>query len=124
MASTSRGGLLASLLIATSSGALALGGCASSGTYDPATSEWKPNGGWRPLRGDGSKQANPARLRDDSREAYDAQVWRDSLQGYLALRARYPRSAEAIDVETSYNIAECYYHLGESQYAEGYKYYL
>jgi tetratricopeptide (TPR) repeat protein len=117
------GALPAIIFIAALS--IGLAGCtASPGTYDPATSEWKPNGGWRPIRGDVARQPSSTHLRDASKEAFDAQVWRDSLQGYLALRARFPRSAEAVDVETSFNIAECYYHLGEAEYNEGYKYYL
>src|SRR5437870_4717902 len=88
-----------------------LSSCASTQTYDPTVSDWHPGGGWRPASGS-AKKASPEKLRAQSREAFDAAAYRDSLKGYLALRERYPASGEAKDVETAFHIAECYYQLG------------
>ncbi len=98
----------------------ALAGCATatpSSQYDPAISEWRQGVGWRPIpAGGGAPSAD--KLRTESREAYDAAQHRDALDGFLALRRRYPSSPEAKSVETAFHIAECYYALGEETYGE------
>jgi tetratricopeptide (TPR) repeat protein len=103
---------------------LVVSGCASTGRYDPATSTWE-QGGWRPKRGSESTRTSTSeQIRTESREAFDATAYRDALEGYLRLRARYPNSAEAKDVSTSFHIAECYYQLGEGEYGNAYESYL
>ncbi len=103
----------------------ALAGCATatpSSQYDPAVSEWRQGMGWRPVaRGAGTPSAD--KLRAESREAYDSAQHRDALDGFLALRRRYPSSPEAKSVETAFNIAECYYALGAENYGDAYPYY-
>lgn len=95
-------------------------GCATSTRTEPVRSEWQPGAGWRSSRG---PQASPEKLRTESREAHLAGAYADALRGYLALKETYPRSPEARDLETAFQIAECYYHLGESQYQNAYPYY-
>jgi len=116
-----------SAVILLAAALLPLSACVSSGTtntYDPRVSEWKPGVGWRPAAGSaGPKKTSAESLRTESREAFDAASHRDALRGYLALRETYPRSAEAKDLETAFLIAECYYHLGEGEYASAYPYY-
>ena len=100
-----------------------LWGCATAGSYDPTVSEWRPGLGWRPSSsGSAARKVPPEKLRAESREAFDAGAHPDALQGYLALKETYPSSAEARDAETPFNIAECYYQLGE--YDKAYTYYL
>lgn len=98
-------------------------GCAT-GRYDPAISEWKPDGGWRPIRGVGARKPSPERLKRESREAFDANSHRDALLGYLALKERHASSPEAKDISIPFHIAECYYQIGEGEYYKAYSYYL
>ncbi|MGH9362900.1 MAG: outer membrane protein assembly factor BamD, partial [Thermoanaerobaculia bacterium] len=93
-------------------------------TQDPLYSEWREGIGWRPAAGAEGKRIPPASLRAASHQALQAAAHRDALRGFLALRDRYPDSPEAKESETSYAIAECYYHLGESEYASAYTHYL
>ncbi len=99
-------------------------GCALSRSYDPAVSEWQ-QGGWRPLPNTGSVRVVSAeKLQKESRKAFDAEQYRDALLGYLSLKNLYPTSPESRSVETSFRIAECYYHLGPGEYENAYEYYL
>jgi outer membrane protein assembly factor BamD (BamD/ComL family) len=111
-----------SLLLYTSILSSWSGCAATSSTYDPASSEWKQGVGWRPAPG-AERRVGAEKLRASAREAFDEAAYRDALKGYTALREVYPGSQEAKDVETSFNIAESYYQLGESEYGRAYPFY-
>jgi outer membrane protein assembly factor BamD (BamD/ComL family) len=94
-------------------------GCESGPS--PVASEW--SGSWKPVRG-GAKNASAEKLRAECRKAFDAGSYEDAILGLKALRERFPSTAAAKDVETSFLLAESHYRLGEKRYAEAYPYYL
>ena len=149
-------------------GVLLVVGCAGGPerNSDLTLSEWRPESGW--TRASGLKRGqrvSAEKLQAESREAFEAQAYRDALQGFLALREISPppaagsvpgkeKAAEAgpfppaqpsgpaakapdppkepppraagaaSAVENTFFLAECYYHLGESEYDKAYPYYL
>jgi len=102
--------------------AILAAGCYSA--PDRSVSEWKP-GGWRPARTTTGQPKVPApKLQADSRKAFDSGAYLDAAEGYLTLKERYPETAEAKDVSTSFFIAESHYRLGEGRYVDAYPFYL